>query len=671
MATTLEARRTTLTATRRLSAGAFVLAASVVMTVCGSTVGREAGAPQSDRQSAAAGAGRAVEDTYGYGGRHLAAAEQRGRDTWYFWTGGNEKFWRTLAVTTRGAVDLLMYVDSRRHDRRFETLGVINYPGCRAATAPDRYGLWMDDCSDADPVQAMPGVPIGIVGLRRFDNPAFDPAKWNLDAYLRDRGSVEPPYLVGMACGFCHVGPNPIDPPAAPEAPAWANLAPTIGNQYLREGALFSLAMAPADFRWQLANSQPPGTSDTSRLATDHINDPSAINTIFDLADRPLVPERMRDGTIRQVPHILKDGADSIGIAGASLRVYLNIGMCGDYQMTLHDPVAGVAKPQSPFDMDHARQTCADWRATEARMGDAEAFLKTQAPLHLADAPGGPAYLTAAPEVLRQGKIAFADACARCHSSKQPPERVPDPKRWYRESVLADDFLAGNFLSDDVRYPVTEIGTNIARAAASNAARGHIWDQFSSDTYKNLPPVGTVKGLFNPRDPDHPIEFTLPGGGRGYYRTPSLTSVWATAPFLHNNSVGRFVADPSVAGRMAAFADGMEKMLWPEKRDGRRSIPVTTADSTIPIPGTTRTLRVPKGTPVDYIASVDPTELARLVAAAPGIDLVLRLVPNDLLLKGLLKRNLAPDFVLDRGHTFGADLPDADKRAVIEFLKTF
>ena len=36
-----------------------------------------------------------------------------------------------------------------------------------------------------------------------------------------------------------------------------------------------------------------------------------------------------------------------------------------------------------------------------------------------------------------------------------------------------------------------------------------------------------------------------------------------------------------------------------------------------------------------------------------------------------MKRNLAPDFVLDRGHTFGATLPDADKRALIEFLKTF
>ena len=33
-------------------------------------------------------------------------------------------------------------------------------------------------------------------------------------------------------------------------------------------------------------------------------------------------------------------------------------------------------------------------------------------------------------------------------------------------------------------------------------------------------------------------------------------------------------------------------------------------------------------------------------------------------------RNQAPDFVLDRGHMFGTELSDEDKRALIEFLKT-
>ncbi len=57
--------------------------------------------------------------------------------------------------------------------------------------------------------------------------------------------------------------------------------------------------MTPSDFRWHVANQQPPGTSDTSRFATDHIDNPNAINTIFNLSFRPAFPEQMRDGSKR------------------------------------------------------------------------------------------------------------------------------------------------------------------------------------------------------------------------------------------------------------------------------------------------------------------------------------------------------------------------------------
>ena len=30
----------------------------------------------------------------------------------------------------------------------------------------------------------------------------------------------------------------------------------------------------------------------------------------------------------------------------------------------------------------------------------------------------------------------------------------------------------------------------------------------------------------------------------GYYRVPSLVSVWSSAPFLHNNMLGKFTGDP-------------------------------------------------------------------------------------------------------------------------------
>jgi hypothetical protein len=51
------------------------------------------------------------------------------------------------------------------------------------------------------------------------------------------------------------------------------------------------------------------------------------------------------------------------------------------------------------------------------------------------------------------------------------------------------------------------------------------------------------------------------------------------------------------------------------------------------------------------------------VPAAQAV--VTNLVPD------LLKISKCPDFVLDRGHYFGTDLSDSDKRALIEYMKTF
>ena len=42
-----------------------------------------------------------------------------------------------------------------------------------------------------------------------------------------------------------------------------------------------------------------------------------------------------------------------------------------------------------------------------------------------------------------------------------------------------------------------------------------------------------------------------------------------------------------------------------------------------------------------------------------------KLVPD------LLAVNNAPDFIEDNGHYFGTDLPDSDKQALIEYMKTF
>jgi cytochrome c5 len=644
------------------------------------------------------------ESCYEAGYAGLTPLERQGRDTWYRWTGGDsdaqgnvvgdQELWRLLAVRTHGTVDLLQAVDSRYRGERFQRFGVINDPDCTQAKAPDQYGLWLDDCPREDGTGLM-GEPVGIIGLRRFRNPKFDAKAWNLEKYLADPAKVEPPYLIGAACGFCHVGFNPLHPPADSEHPTWRNLTPGIGNQYLRE-QIFNTAKYPAarelkpgDFRWQVAHAEPPGTSDTSQVATDHIDNAGAINSIVDLNFRPTHGEVMADGGERQVFNVLKDGADSVGAsclddptekpgvndtACAAMRGYINIGVCADAWTSLHDPIYGLKRAQAPFEIKRARQMSAacdeSWTATVARLEGLEAFLRTLAPLHLADADGGGRYLPKDETVLRRGKIVFAENCARCHSSKQPPAGYAGSKtQWFRDAALKEDFLEGNFLSDDEKYPVSEIGTNAERALATNAERGQIWEEFSSESYKTAPAV-RVTGLVNPL---HPLLRLLPvmaTGGRGYYRTASLVNVWATAPFLHNNSVGLYNGDPAVAGRLAAYESAMDMLLWPGRRPGFRSIPRTTQRSRFEFEDG-NSLCVARNTPIDLIANVHVTPRNHFGRDKFLDNLLCQITGSGAVNPLFLLMDNAPDFVEDRGHTYGAELADADKRALIEYVKTF
>lgn len=299
-----------------------------------------------------------------------------------------------------------------------------------------------------------------------------------------------------------------------------------------------------------------------------------------------------------------------------------------------------------------------------------EAFLRTLGPLRLADADGGTKYLSHDDVVLQRGKIVFAENCARCHSSKRPSEGSRESQvNWFREAVLRDDFLENNFLSDDERYPVSEIGTNAERALATNARRGQLWEEFSSETYKSSRPV-RVSGLENPLLPGLRLPPAKVSGGLGYYRTPSLVNVWATAPFLHNNSVGLYSSDPSVAGRVRAYENAMELLLWPERRLGRKSIHRTTATSYFQFEGGAR-LCIAANTPIDLVANADVKPRQRSGKRGVLDDLRCAITESGAVNSLFLFLDNAPDFVEDRGHTFGSGLTDADKRALIEYVKTF
>ncbi|WP_341676220.1 hypothetical protein [Niveibacterium sp. SC-1] len=600
------------------------------------------------------------------GGVALSPEEIKGRNMWIVWSGGNDRFWNGLSQYTFGAFDLLKIISSHpslgySRDNRWAYLGLVNEPCFEAPKGPDkgRRGLWLDqrgkDCAPdpfeneqkypgvvvgsrgkalgdgtTQPVGSFYGYATGIVGLRLFPNPdfdekaakAWDPERYYSDPSYYNRKDLVRPYRVGMSCGFCHVGPSPVKPPADAEHPKYENLSSSVGAQYMWVDRMFifnsNKPEGRANFMYQLAHTYRPGSMDTSIISTDSINNPRTMNAVYDFMSRMGLAQRigheqiaggeldnrqfndvLKEGPLLdffvkpdkvRTPHVLKDGADSVGLLGALNRVYLNIGLFSEeWQLHFNTIVGG--KDITPIPIKTAQKNSVYWLATEAGTPNtALFFLKAAQPDHLKDAPDGDKYLAADAAVLAHGKDVFANTCARCHSSKAPApppdmdiDKCQGPgylacfkKYWgwtqtdefkakMREIVAAPDFLEHNYLSTDARIPVSLLRTNLCSPLATNALAGNIWDNFSSHTYKSLPSVGTVT-FSNPFTGD-PMSYAMPAGGRGYTRVPSLIGLWSTAPFLLNNTVGPFSGDPSVDGRMKVFEASIEQMLWPEKRD--------------------------------------------------------------------------------------------------------
>ena len=647
---------------RHRSISSLAVAAAVALSGCGGRNAPQAGQVLDEARQAgrAANSFPAADEDYF---RDMDSAiplnsdEAKGRNNWIVWTGGNDRFWDHLSNASFGSVDFLKTISSHpslkfSRDNRWNYLGLVNEPCFEKATGPDpnRFGLWLDKRSASCPPDPFengtkyPGVKLGarganlpagsfygyatgIVGLRLFPNPAFDAAaasKWDPERFYKDTSyyknkDLVRPYRIGMSCGFCHVGPNPVKPPADPEHPAWANLSSNVGAQYFWIDRIFSWEADPSNFPWQLFHTSRPGSLDTSLISTDNINNPRTMNAVYNLAPRLAQAKRFGKETLAggglnnkqfndfvppsspltaffvapatsYSPRVLKDGSDSVGALGALNRVFLNIGLFSEEWLLHFNPLVG-GKTTTPIEIAVARKNSAFWEATEAQTPDlALFFLKTTDPHKLKDAPGGAQSLSTNSAMLTQGKMVFAERCARCHSSKLPDmvegldpggcsgkdyltcwnkywdsTKTDDFKKKMRAIVMKPDFLEGNFLSAEFRVPVTLLQTNACSPLATNAIAGNIWDNFSSQTYKELPAVGEVT-VYNPMT-GAPRAFRLPGGGRGYTRPASLISLWSTAPFLLNNSVGKFNPSPSVEARLDSFQDSIEKMLWPERRD--------------------------------------------------------------------------------------------------------
>lgn len=747
----------------------------------------------------------------GYKGVKLSADEVKGRNNWIIWTAGNDRLWDALTNSAYGTFDLLKTISSHpdlpaNRDNRWDYLGLVNEPCFSKPTAGDgdRFGLWLDirdpNCPadpfaneakykgveigargqviDSETGKKLPigsyyGEPTGIVGLRLFPNPDFDAKaakEWDALRYYTDpsyynRRDLVRPYRVGMGCGFCHVGPDPVNPPADPNNPKWENLSSIVGAQFFWIDRIFSWSADQKNFIFQLVHTAKPGTLDTSLVSTDYINNPRTMNAVYMTKQRielglRLGKEKLAGGSLDNkqfrdfpgyepyndtfqapdtvwTPHVLKDGADSVGALGALNRVYINIGLFSE-EWLLHFNALVGGKDVSPIRISDGRKNSTYWQATESQTPlVAQFFLNKDigAPHKLADAPDGSRYLTADAGILTRGREVFAENCAACHSSKQPafPADI-DPrdsigpdylKRWnaywayvqtpayktaMRQLALQPDFVDDNFLSTEMRVPVTLLQTNACSPLATNGIAGNIWDNFTSQSYKDLPPVGTIKV----RDPftGEPRDYVLPGGGRGYTRPATLASLWSTAPYLLNNSVGPDMPfktpNPTVDYRMSVFDESIRQMLWPERRKkdtllgdkGVAEIYRTTETSYLSIAagflppklavlleplerwlpwlfgdGGIRIGPIPKGTPVNILANLplrlDDENIARNVEHdARLLKLVLK-IKHDLKelggnasdeqaikvfegLKGpLLELSKCPDFEVNRGHYFG------------------
>lgn len=596
--------------------------------------------------------------------------------------------------------------------------------GYEASRKYDEYEKY-DEYDRRIPPPDIYGISSGVVGLRLFPNPYFDEEaqkKWDPERYYTDKSywsdpTLIRPYRVGVSCAYCHASYHPLNPPRSLTQPEWSNLSGNIGAQYLRIRVAFGNLLTKDQFIYHLLDSQPPGTIDTSLIASDNINNPNTMNAVFKLPERVVlslrnpherispdsaelpavwkhpelkpntdafdrIPIELRqifesqglgqeiadsNGNPRRTPRVLLDGSDSIGAWGALARVYLNIGSYWEQWNEVHQPVVGFA-PQRPLRLRDCESHSVYWNATKLRVGGLrDYFLKVTPSMRLLSTPDGKdriepidaAHLRQEAAKSKQditaiesrerarkvdvsklarGRQVFAKNCIVCHSSIQPessaitlhpiPDKGPEtpeamaaktardtynnkyaaliekrlkvrnddaiegefwehnPEQWLnnptylewaREIVEEPAFWHWNYLSTDYRIPVTLVGTNSSRAMGTNAVTGHVWEDFASESYRSLPSPGPIS-YFNPYagdkgenreyTPRHKSASDVPtgGGGPGYYRVPSLVSIWATAPFLHNNSLGLFNNDPSVNGRLDAFDDAIRKLLWPEKR---------------------------------------------------------------------------------------------------------
>lgn len=672
-----------------------------------------------------------------------------GRDIWIKATGGNERFYGYVVsqrISDR-AVNFWRVLSSKKRKSRFNDWGLMNDPdcctpgetGCPKTSLAETFGMdycpgdeallasvgksdYRDPACDLDSAirgknlgwqsacDLKFGTSAGAVGFRKFPNPKFDRVKWeklngadpaNWDGFsnsLRD-ASIEPPFRIGISCASCHTSFDPVRPPQDVNHPHWSNLSSTVGNQYLYIAQIFASGFPKDALEFQAFAQSRAGTVDTSLFPNDQIHNPGTMNSIMNLSKRPTFREtvdtwRRAESCSSVTPateactcnengsrcyakstrsddvfHELKGGEDSSGVLNSIQRVYINIGTCSEECWMNHLTDLRVLDKnarnygETPFNIGQCRRDCSPFRALEDRVEMERDFLLTAAPTDLQKAKGftSPQQLVNYIEMDRhfgagsvtRGQALFTQNCAECHSSL---------------GQGAHDYLAVDgagrrvdWLGTDRRIPLARVGTNSCRAKHSNHQPGNIWATYSSK--------------------EEAAE------GPGFYRAPSLLSVWAFAPFLHNNSVGEENFDPSVEGRLKSYESAMASLLSPDSR-GRK---ISRTTSEIHLPAGPITLVIPKGVSVSRIASFRHKDFLNDLTSG-GSSKAKQIVAGEIFeqmrsaLSGqgsreivLNEKNLialgeaysnCTDQIEDEGHAFGATLSESAKRDLTAFMET-
>lgn len=636
---------------------------------------------------------------------------RKGRDVWFKGSFGNQDLNEIHLARTIGYENQWYpWLDTRTRPYRFTKWGLINDPDC---VQGNEASYWMDICED--------NKSTGVLGYRKYlrepiknndGKVVFDPAS---SPYEEGELQAQKRFTIGHACVQCHVAFDPTNPPPNPNEPEWENLMGLIGNKFVnqpREG--FLLATPHDHFSWQALSGARPGTVDTSLNPNDFMHNPGTQNNIMDFMNKRVFQHEMAHpitGEVKTAPtlHVLKGGEDSVGDRLALLRVYINIGMCTEECWVPNFPVPGAffgeGAGQKPQRIKQCYQDCEAWNHADAKMPYLGAYLMT----------GGPTYLMKANDVdgkaganfvktslVPEGRKLYIRECARCHSTRVPPDSIVGDKDaleafyaghvfgkeeyWKMEFTDAErtapaflkkymaldesgklrpkqfaeqgEVFGQDWLGNDERVAFHVIGTNMCRALHDNHSEGQIWEDYSSNTYKNWASAGSVPKILNVMIPG--LGGTAIGektidGGSGYLRNISLLSAWATAPFLHNNAIGELThledgtPDYTVAGRIKQFEMAMAELLMSDnpKDEPHRKPKITNTTEDFKLAAREDgqgwiKMAVKKGTPVVHFTSVDPHRPVFMKCY---------------------------DLVENKGHQFGIDLSAEQKAALTEFLK--